>query len=126
MRKRGFGLLLFKIFSSKRFGEDVCNFLICGTMSQVNSLGLYMISNQMVLCVDVLGSIMESGFLANLIAEVLSTRRGVEFTCFSCKYSSIFLSHTISFVASAAATYSASVVESVGTDCLHDLQETTC
>jgi hypothetical protein len=64
------------------------------------------------------------GFLANLIAEVLSTRRGVEFTCFSCKSSSIFLSHTISFVASTIATYFSSVVESVGTDYLCDLQET--
>ena len=36
----------------------------------------------------------------------------------------IFLSHTIYLVASAAATYSASVVESARTDCLHDLQET--
>ena len=36
----------------------------------------------------------------------------------------IFLSHTISFVASAAATYSASVVESARTDCLRDLHET--
>jgi hypothetical protein len=50
---------LFKFLSSKRFGEDVHNLLICGTMSQVNSPGLYMISNQMVFCVNVLGSIME-------------------------------------------------------------------
>ena len=49
---------------------------------------------------------------------------GVDCTCFTCKSSRIFLSHTISFVASAAAMYSASVVESAGTDCLHDLQET--
>ena len=41
----------------------------------------------------------------------------------SCKSSSIFLSHTISFVASAAATYLDSVVESARTDCLCDLQE---
>ena len=33
--------------------------------------------------------------------------------------------HTISFVASAAATYSASVVESAGTNYLRDLHETT-
>jgi hypothetical protein len=65
------------------------------------------------------------GFLANLIEEVLSTRRGVEFTCFSYKSSSIFMSHTISFVASTTATYSTLVVEFAGTDCLHDLQETT-
>lgn len=64
-------------------------------------------------------------FLANLIAEVLLTSRGFEFTCFSCKSSSIFLSHTISFVAFFGTTYSTYVVESIGTDCLHDLQETT-
>src|SRR6266849_1110049 len=64
------------------------------------------------------------GFLASLIAEVLSTNNGVEFSCFSCTSSSIFLSHTIPFVASAAATYSASVVESARTDCLRDLHET--
>jgi hypothetical protein len=57
---------LFKFFSSKRFGEDVCNLLICGTMSQVNSLGLYMISNQVILCVDVLSSIMDSRILGQL------------------------------------------------------------
>ena len=62
------------------------------------------------------------GLLASLIAEVLSTNNGVEFSFFSCKYSSIFLSHTISFVASAATTYS--VVESIGTDYLRDLHET--
>jgi len=50
---------------------------------------------------------------------------GVDCICFTYKSSRIFLSHTISFVASATATYSASVVESAGTDCLHDLQETT-
>ena len=33
------------------------------------------------------------GFLANFIVEVLSIKRGVECTCFSCKYSKIFLSH---------------------------------
>ena len=60
------------------------------------------------------------GFLASLIAEVLSINNGVDFSCFSCKSSSIFSSHTISFVASAAATYFDSVVESSGTDCLHD------
>ena len=57
---------LFKIFSSKRFGEDVRNLLICGTMSQVYSLGLYMILNQVILCVDVLCSIMESRILGQL------------------------------------------------------------
>ena len=64
------------------------------------------------------------GFLANFIAEVLSIMSGVDCTCFTCKSSRIFLSHTISFVASAAATYSAFIVESAGTDCLRDLQET--
>src|SRR5882762_4773336 len=64
------------------------------------------------------------GFLVSLIAKVLSINNGVEFSCFSCKSSSIFLSHTISFVALAAATYSASVVEFAGTDYLRDLHET--
>jgi hypothetical protein len=90
-------------------------------MSQVNSLGLYMISNQMVLCVDVLGSIMEFGILANLFAKVFSTRRLVEFTYSSCKSSSIFLSHKISFVAFATTTYSSFVVEFVKADYLCDL-----
>ena len=64
------------------------------------------------------------GFLAKFIVEVLSTMSGVDCTCFTYKSSIIFLRHTISFVASAAATYSASIVESAGTYCLHDLQET--
>lgn len=38
------------------------------------------------------------GILANLITKVFSTRRGVEFTYFSYKYSSIVPSHTIFFV----------------------------
>src|ERR1700728_3884390 len=63
------------------------------------------------------------GFLANFIAEVLSIMSGVDCTCFTCKSSRIFLSHTISFVASTATTYYASVVESAVTDCLRDLQE---
>jgi hypothetical protein len=54
-----------------------------------------------------------------LIVEVLSTKRGVKFTYFSCKSSSIFPSHVISFVASAATTNFASI----GIDCLCDLQE---
>jgi hypothetical protein len=65
------------------------------------------------------------GFLENLIAKVLSTRRGVEFTYFSCKSSSIFLSYTISFVSSIVFTYSTSIVESTGIDYLRDLQDTT-
>jgi len=59
--------------------------------------------------------------LANFIAEVLSIMSGVDCTCFTYKSSIIFLSHTISFVASVAATYSTFVVESAGTNCLHDL-----
>jgi hypothetical protein len=51
---------LFKIFSSKHFGEDVCNLLTCGTMYQLDGLGLYMMLNQMILRVDVFGLIMES------------------------------------------------------------------
>jgi hypothetical protein len=62
------------------------------------------------------------GFLANLIAKVLATRRGVEFTYLSYKYSSIFPSHTISFVSSSTATYSSFVVESSETYCLCDLE----
>ena len=49
---------LFKLPSSNSFGEDVYNLFSRGTMSRMNSLGLYIISNQMVLCVDMLGSIM--------------------------------------------------------------------
>ena len=56
----------FKLFSSKRLGEDVCNLIICGTMSKMDCLGLYMMSNQMMLCVDVFGSIMESRILSQL------------------------------------------------------------
>src|SRR5713101_2367955 len=56
----------FKLFSSKCFGEDVCNLIICGTMSKMDCLGLYMMSNQMILCVDVFGSIMESRILIQL------------------------------------------------------------
>ena len=64
------------------------------------------------------------GFLASLIVEVLSINNGVEVSCFACKYSSIFLSHTISFIDSTTATYSSSVVESARTDYLRDLHET--
>ena len=56
----------FKLFSSKRFGEDVYNLIFCGTMSKMDCLGLYMMSNQMILCVDVFGSIMESRILSQL------------------------------------------------------------
>jgi hypothetical protein len=56
----------FKNFSSKRFGEDAYNFVIFGTMYQVNSLGLYMISNHVKLCVDVISSIMKYGILGQL------------------------------------------------------------
>jgi hypothetical protein len=57
---------LFNFVSSKRFGEDVCSLFICGTMSQVNILGVYMISNHVILCVDVLCSNMESGILGQI------------------------------------------------------------
>ena len=56
----------FKLFSSKRFDEDFCNLIICGAMSKMDCLGLYMMSNQMILCVDVLISIMESMILGQL------------------------------------------------------------
>jgi len=46
---------------------------------------------------------------------------GVDCTCFTYKSSRIFLGHAIYFVASAAATYLASVVDSTGTDYLRDL-----
>jgi hypothetical protein len=36
----------FKLFSYKCFGEDVCNLLTCGTMYQLNGIGLYMKSNK--------------------------------------------------------------------------------
>ena len=56
----------FKLFSTKCFSEDVCNLIICGTMSKMDYLGFYMMSNQMILCVDVFGSIMESRILSQL------------------------------------------------------------
>ena len=56
----------FKLFSSKRFGEDVCNLIICGKMSKMYCLGLYMMLNQMILCVDMFGLIMESRILSQL------------------------------------------------------------
>ena len=111
----------FKLFSSKRFGEDVCNLLISGTMTEMDCFGLNMMSDQMIFSIDVIRWYLvlicfvrswNFGFLANFIAEVLSIMSRVDCTCFTCKSSRIFLSHTISFVASAAATYSAFVVES--------------
>ena len=90
----------------------------------MNSLGIYMMLNQMVLCFDVLGSIVELGFLSSLIVEVLTINKGVEFYCFPFKYSSIFKGYTISFISSMPTTYSSFVVDSTGTDCLRDLQET--
>ena len=65
------------------------------------------------------------GFFANLIAKVFLINKGVDFSCFSCKYSNIFLSYTISFIASTSSTYSVSTVNYTGTNCLCDLQETT-
>ncbi len=49
----------FKLFSSKRFGEDVYNFLICGTMTEMDCFGINMMSNQMIFSIDVFRSIME-------------------------------------------------------------------
>lgn len=63
------------------------------------------------------------GFLANLIAKVLLTKRGVEFSCFSYKSSGIFLKHKIYFFSSNASTYSTSIMEYVGIHYLHYLQE---
>ena len=83
-----------------------------------------MMSNQMVLRVDVLGSIMESGILDNLIAYVSSNSKGLELSYFYCKSLIIFPSHTISFVASVETTYSSSVVECAKTNYLCGLQET--
>ena len=54
---------------------------------------------------------------------MLSTNKGVEFTYSSHKYSSIFLSYIISFVAFVITTYFVVVVESMGIDCLCDIQE---
>ena len=56
----------FKLFSSKRFGEDVCNLLICGTMTEMNCFGLNMMSNQMIFSIDVLHSIMDLWVLSQL------------------------------------------------------------
>lgn len=64
------------------------------------------------------------GLFSNLIAKVLSIRKGVELTCFSYKSSRIFLSHAISLVSSTTATYFSFVMESTGTECLCYLQDT--
>ena len=63
-------------------------------------LGLYMISNHIILYVDVLGSIMEYGVLGQLYCRSVVINKGVDFSFFSYNSSSIFPSHTISFVAS--------------------------
>ena len=57
---------LFKLLFFKCFREDVYNLLSHGIMSQINSLGLYMISNQMVLCVDMFGLITKPRILGQL------------------------------------------------------------
>lgn len=57
---------LFKLFSSKSFCEDVCNWLTYGIVYQLNDLGLYMMSNQIVFHAGVLCSIMESTFVNQL------------------------------------------------------------
>ena len=49
----------FNLFSSKHFGEDVCDLLISGTMAEMDRFGLNMMSNQMIFSIDVLRSIME-------------------------------------------------------------------
>ena len=54
---------LFKLIFSTCFSEDVCNLLIHGTMSQMNCVGFYMISNQMIFCANMFGSIMKTGIL---------------------------------------------------------------
>jgi hypothetical protein len=54
---------IFKLFSSKCVGEDVYNLITCGIMYQMNVLNLYMMSNHMILRVDVIFSIMESKIL---------------------------------------------------------------
>ena len=56
----------FKIFSSKHFGEDVCNLLISGTMAYMDWLGLNMMSNQMEFCIDLIHSIVELWVLGQL------------------------------------------------------------
>ena len=113
---------LVKIFAIFSFVEECRRWIV---------FGLNLMSNQMVFCTSfdqmVLLCFVRSWnfvFLANYIAEVLLIKGGVECTCFFVKSYRIFLNCTISFVASAAATYSASVVEFVKTNCLCDLQKT--
>ena len=55
-----------KLFPYKCFGEDVCNFLISGTMAEMDCFGLNMMLNQMIFSIDVLRSIMELWFLCQL------------------------------------------------------------
>jgi hypothetical protein len=50
---------LFKLFSSRCFREDAFNLLTHGIMYELYSIFLYVMSNQMVLRVDVLGLNME-------------------------------------------------------------------
>ena len=56
----------FKLFSSKCFGEDVYNFLISGTMTEMDCLGLNMMLNQTIFSIDVFRSIMELWVLDQL------------------------------------------------------------
>ena len=101
----------FKLFSSKRFGEDVCNLIICEQCRRWTILASTWCWIKWYFVLMCLVRSWNMGFLASLIVEVLSINNGVEFSCFYCRSSSIFLSHTISFIALAAATYSASIVE---------------
>lgn len=59
----------FKLFSPKRFGEDVYNSLISGTMMKMDCFGLNMMLNQMIFCIDVLHSIMELWVLGQLYCQ---------------------------------------------------------
>lgn len=66
---------LFKLFPSKCYGEDIRNFVTFKIMSQMSSLGLYMLSSQMMSCVVVFSLIMEYRILSNWITKVLTTTK---------------------------------------------------
>ena len=105
---------------SKSFGEDVCDFPFVEECLKwiVLAFTRYQIRWYFVLVCLVWS--WNFGFLANLITKLLPTYRGVEFTCFSYKYSSTFSVHTISFATFATTTYSTFVVEYVGTNYLYE------
>lgn len=50
----------------KRFCQDVCCFLVCTTMDQLNNSFIYKLSNEMIACVYVLGSPMNRGVSCNV------------------------------------------------------------